>query len=167
MKKLSIFIILLIILIGNSATAATVLNFEHDENVGSITHEILLDLSSRVDKATDGQIKIEIIPACSSSGGNITTMIENVQMGLLDGALISSSIFALWDPRLEVLNLPFAVEDMLEMEKVGRYSPVMIEMYKSFKDKYSLTVVDAWTRALRQTVNDIRPIEKLEDFKGP
>lgn len=170
MKRLLLILVLLlsIFLVINSASAASkiVLNVEHDEPVLSLTHEILIDLSDKIYEMTDEQVKLEILPACSSSGGNIKTMIENVQMGALDAALIATSIFSSWDPKLDVLHLPFLFSDIKELEKIGRYSPELKEIYKTYENKYSLTIVDAWARALRQVVNEKKKIEKVEDFKG-
>ena len=172
MKKFLVILILLlsIFVIANSVSAASeskiVFNVEHDELMTSITHILLVGLSDKIYKMTDGQIKLEIFPSCSSSGGNIKTMIENIKMGLLDAGLVSEGVFSLYDERLAVITLPFMFKNIQELEKISRNSPEIKEIYKSFEDKYGLTVVDVWPRALRQFVNNKKKIETIEDLKG-
>jgi TRAP-type C4-dicarboxylate transport system substrate-binding protein len=142
-----------------------VIRTEHDAPSTSLTHQLLTEMAEELQAETDGRIVLEIHPGTSLSGGKINTMIQNLQTGNEELALIASAYFSNIDPKLNVLSLPFMNGSIDDLEFLARESQVMDQVFADQESK-NIVVVDAWSRALRQIVNNERPISTPSDMEG-
>jgi tripartite ATP-independent transporter DctP family solute receptor len=137
---------------------------EHDENSSSNTHKVLTEMAGELAKESGGKLKLDVHAGASLSGGKITTMIQNVQAGNVDAAWIATSVYTGVEPRVGVLSLPFIFKDMDGLEQVRRKG-TLNDLYAE-QEKRNLHVVDAWSRPLRQFINNKRAINKPADAAG-
>ncbi|MEP1326986.1 MAG: TRAP transporter substrate-binding protein DctP [Roseibium sp.] len=142
-----------------------VIRTEHDAPSTSLTHRLLTEMAEDLKTETDGRIQLEIHSGTSLSGGKINTMIQNLQTGNEELALVASAYFSNIDPRLNVMSLPFMNGSIDDIEYLARESGVMDQVFADQQSK-NIVVVDAWSRALRQIVNSKRTISTPDDMKG-
>jgi tripartite ATP-independent transporter DctP family solute receptor len=162
---LAVLMLFVAVALVPSAGAQTVIRAEHDEPVESITHRLLLQAAGEIDVATKGQIKLEVHPSSSLSGGKIPTMIQNVQAGNVDLSFVSTGIYAAIDPRTSVVSLPFMFGNIDDFARLVRQSTVLDKIMLEQQSK-NIVVVDLWARALRQIANNKREIRTPDDLKG-
>ncbi|MEQ8429812.1 MAG: TRAP transporter substrate-binding protein [Silicimonas sp.] len=150
-----------------SATAQENLTIrvEHDAPATSLTHRLLAELASSLASETEGRINLELHAGASLSGGKIGTMVQNAQAGNVDLAFISSAFYTNIDPRLNLLSLPFMNGSIDDLDYLAGESGVLDHVY-SDQEKRNLVVVDTWSRALRQIVNNERVVETPDDMQG-
>lgn len=150
---------------GAGAQQAITIRAEHDENTASITHRLVVEMAGEIARETNGRVKIDVHPGASLSGGKIPTMIQNVQAGNEELAFIATSIYTNIDPRVGVFSLPFLTGGIDDLERVARKSELARRLFAE-QESRNLKVVDAWSRALRQVVNNRREIRTPEDARG-
>lgn len=138
---------------------------EHDEPSGSTIDQLLHDMAKELAEKTDGRIELVPNAAASLSGGNIRTMIQNAQSGAVQMSMIATSIYTSFDPRMNVFSLPFLVANIDKLEELGRNSDLAKELYADQSER-GLHIADAWTRALRQIVNNEREVKTVDDLEG-
>jgi len=148
-----------------SAQETITIRTEHDAPSTSRTHQLLLKMADEIAQSTDGRIKIEVHSGASLSGGKIPTMVQNLQAGNEELALISSGNYSTIEPRLGVLSLPFMNGSIDDLEYLARESGIMDEIYAD-QGSRNIHIVDAWTRLLRQIVNNKRKIISPDDMAG-
>jgi tripartite ATP-independent transporter DctP family solute receptor len=125
-------------------------------------HIISEKYANWVKKQTKGNVKIDLFPA--EMLGTDKQMAEAVAMGTLDMSVSSQGVVANYEPKLNVIGLPFLVDSS---EKVGKLLDGSIgkELAKDLPKK-GMRVLAYWENGMRQITNNVRPIEKPEDLKG-
>lgn len=113
-----------------------------------------------LDEKTDGQVKLTVFP--DGQLGGEREMLEAVQNGSLDIGLISSAVFAVFEPKMAVIDIPFLVssfddaEALMDSEAGEELSALMLE-----KGVRNL----AWGHNdFRVITNNKQAIEKPEDL---
>jgi tripartite ATP-independent transporter DctP family solute receptor len=144
--------------------APIILKAEHDEPAGSITDRLLKDMAKKVPQTTSGRVEMQVYPGCQLSGGKIKTMIQNTSLGSTHVSWVSAATFTAWDVDVGICNLPFLVKNYDEYEKL-RHTKPMQDLLGRW-DKIGIKGIDYWSRALRQVVNNKRPILTPNDIKG-
>jgi len=165
LRGFALAISLVSVALGSASAQTITIRAEHDENTTSITHRLLTEMAADIARESGGKIKMDVHPSASLSGGKITTMIQNVQAGSEELGFIASSVYTTVDPRVGVFSLPFLTGGIDDLERVARKSDVARKLWAEQSSR-NLTVVDAWSRALRQTVNNRREIRVPEDARG-
>jgi TRAP-type C4-dicarboxylate transport system substrate-binding protein len=143
---------------------AFTIRVEHDETASSNTNRMLNEMAAELATASGGKLKLEIHSGASLSGGKITTLIQNVQLGNVDLGWISTGPYVATDPRLGVVSLPFIFKSIDDMERV-RKSGVLNAVFED-QEKRNLHVVDMWSRPLRQIINIKKEIRLPADAAG-
>lgn len=150
---------------SSSDGSEVVIRMQHDENRDTLTGQVLRDLSSKLKRKSDGDVKLEITPAAQLSGGDIKTMINQTRKGApLDAALISSAAFASFEDSVNILSLPFlcaGIDDLRRLTTSGLGDDI-----RDVTKKQGLVTPDIWVRDLRQWVNTKGPIQTPSDIEG-
>lgn len=115
-----------------------------------------------VESETDGSIKVEVYP--NGQLGEESDMIDNMQLGSQEAAIISSLIVANSVPVFDVLNYPYMMPDMNKTSEIlngeigndlaGELEPVGMKGLSFMSQGYYMVT------------NNVKPIENLEDFKN-
>ena len=75
-----------------------------------------LKFKELVEKGTDGRIKIKIFP--QRQLGDDRAILEGVRDGLIEVGLVTMGPIGAFDPRVDLLELPFLFKDTAHLDKV-------------------------------------------------
>lgn len=118
-------------------------------------------LAQEVDKASNGQVKIQLFPA--SQLGSEVEQWEAVATGL-QHMTIGGSAFK-WDSRFTLLDIPYAVKDLSHLRRVWA-GPVGEDFTRTLIQKGNMRVLGAWYYGTRQLTTSKKPVRTPADMKG-
>jgi len=100
----------------------------------------------------------------SSALGDDLQSAQSLRSGTLEMVISSSSPLVAIEPALGVFDLPFLISSEAEADALldGEFGQYIAEMMP----KHNLVNLSFWENGFRNLSNSLRPVEKLEDFKG-
>lgn len=113
-----------------------------------------------VDGKSNGEIQIEIFPG-GQLGGELD-MLEMVQNGTLDGALISASIFSGSTPVMDGLTIPFLFDNYTTFNEALK-TDVAQQMLDSLEE-LQLKGLGFNNAGMRHVGSNVAPVETPDDF---
>lgn len=115
-----------------------------------------------VRERTEGRIQIEVYP--DAALGDETSVVEQVQLGMIDFARASLGTISEFFPALNVLQMPYLYTDADQMWRVldGEIGENFLKAL-SDGELYGLSWFDAGARSFYSSVG---PIRRLEDIQG-
>jgi tripartite ATP-independent transporter DctP family solute receptor len=116
----------------------------------------------KTEAATDGQVEIELFP--NGQLGQEREMIEGMQIGTIEGGVITNAYLSGFDPKLQVFDLPFLFGSYEEAHAVadGEVGQMLID---GLEEKGIIGL--AWAEGgFRVMINNERPINVPEDSNG-
>jgi C4-dicarboxylate-binding protein DctP len=119
-----------------------------------------LRFKEEVEEKSGGRIQIVVLPA-AQVGGDVE-IIEQIQMGLVDIGIPPTATLGNFEPRLQILDLPFLLPDYDTMVKLLD-GPVGRDILDTLEDD-NMYGVNFWGAGFRHITNSVRPIEKPEDL---
>jgi tripartite ATP-independent transporter DctP family solute receptor len=120
--------------------------------------------AEKVAELSDGKVKVESFPDGTLFGGDQNAAVNLLGNGTLDSTIISTSVYASFEPRMNAISLPYLFKDMEEFSGYLEGEPGQ-ELLESL-DALDIKGVTMLTRTPRHTTNSVRPIEMPEDFEG-
>ena len=169
MKKFcfSLCLMVLLAIFASSAFAAKVtLRYGHANAVTYPYHIAGVAFAKAVDEKSKGTLEIKIFPMGQLGGERDIT--EGLQLGTIDLQGTSLGVTGTFIRVLNIYNLPFIFKGPDHFMKVT-HGPlgewVLKEVIKE-GEKVNLKPLSIAGPAFRVPMNNIRPISKLEDFKG-
>ncbi|NVO15326.1 MAG: TRAP transporter substrate-binding protein [Rhodoplanes sp.] len=148
-------------LVSSPALAQTTVKLGHDQPETSTHHQAAVKWKELVESRTGGKVKVQIFP--SSMLGSGTQMVEQVQAGALEAAVLPTAWVAPLAPSVQVLDLPFLFPNREVAYKVVD-GPVGTEILKPL-EKVNIEGVAFWESGFKQfTANT--PIRQPADYKG-
>ncbi|MCE8016234.1 TRAP transporter substrate-binding protein [Halomonas sp. MCCC 1A17488] len=121
-----------------------------------------LRFKEEVEEKSDGRIQIDVLPA-AQVGGDVE-IIEQIQMGLVDIGIPPTATLGNFEPRLQILDLPFLIADYDTMVKVLD-GEVGREILDTLNDD-NMFAVNFWGAGFRHMTNNVRPIHGPEDLEA-
>jgi len=129
----------------------------------TVLHQACLVFAKNLEKYSNGTIKAEIFP--NSSLGSNREGVEQLQMGITDGWVISNGAIAPFTKSLQVYDLPYLWKSK-EAGLAFFNSEFGIDLLKPL-EKVGLKGLGYYTQGWRHlTYNSDKPIRKPEDLKG-
>lgn len=119
--------------------------------------------AEKVSELSGGKVKVETFPDGTLFGGDQNAAVNLLGNGTLDSTIISTSVYASFEPKMNAISLPYLFKDMDEVTKYLKGEPGK-ELLGSL-DKQGIKGVAMLTRTPRHTTNSVRPITQPEDFK--
>lgn len=119
-----------------------------------------LRFKEEVEEKSDGRVSIEVLPA-AQVGGDVE-IIEQIQMGLVDIGIPPTATLGNFEPRMQILDLPFLLSDYDTMVKVLD-GEVGREILDTLEDD-SMYGVNFWGAGFRHMTNNVRPIKTPADL---
>ncbi|HUG58613.1 MAG TPA: TRAP transporter substrate-binding protein [Candidimonas sp.] len=118
--------------------------------------------SKSIVDSTKGQFKVQQF-ANSALGGE-REVIEGLQLGTIDVAIVSTGATLNFVPKTGVFDIPFLFRDLAQARKVldGDIGQQMLAEFP----KRGLVALAWGEQGFRQLTNNIRPVAKPEDAKG-
>ncbi len=154
-------------LLGGAANAE-LMRIGHDappEAKGNVTHAYSAVLGSAVEAATNGEIDVEIYP--NNQLGSSEERLQQLRDGIIQGTIASLGSLTPVYPDLDILNLPFAFDNMAAVYKVyeGDFGK---KLARAIEEKLGDVVVlgIADPGGFFALTNSKKPVNTLEDFKG-
>ena len=147
---------------GASAQAVERLRVAGNHPVEDAVSRSMVVFKDLVEERSNGEIKVDLFPAMQLGGA--TENVDQVRSGTLFATLISSAYLTRLVPEYEALSLPFLFDsraqafDMVE-GKVG-------QQLSDKMAKQGFEVLSYGEIGFRHVTNNLRPIEKAEDFQG-
>lgn len=124
-------------------------------------HKGALKFAELVKEKSNGSVEIEVYP--SSTLGNDRDLIEGMQLGSVDFALVAGVLSNFYEP-YSILELPYLFRDKEHMEKV-LYGDVGEKLKTDLLDNAQVRGLDFWVRGPRELTAN-KKIEKVDDLKG-
>lgn len=121
-----------------------------------------LRFKEEVEEKSEGRIQINVLPA-AQVGGDVE-IIEQIQMGLVDIGIPPTATLGNFEPRMQILDLPFLIADYDTMVKVLD-GDVGREILDTLSDD-NMYGVNFWGAGFRHMTNNVRPINGPEDLEA-
>jgi TRAP-type transport system periplasmic protein len=168
LKMISFSIILLMVLAacsyesgGNGDTY--VLKYNHVLGESEPFHQAFLNWAEAVEERTDGGLKIEIYP--SAQLGLEEDIIEQLKEGANVGQNTDSGRLAQYVPEIAVMNAPYFVDSIEEVEKLKEL-PTVQEWLKKLEDEHGIKVLSFnWVQGECHMFTN-KPIKTPADLEG-
>lgn len=119
-----------------------------------------LRFKEEVEEKSDGRIQINVLPA-AQVGGDVE-IIEQIQMGLVDIGIPPTATLGNFEPRMQILDLPFLIADYDTMVETldGEVGREILDTL----DGHNMVGINFWGAGFRHISNNDRPIETPEDM---
>ena len=134
----------------------------HSDTVDNLLHVSLLNFKAYVEEKSEGRLKGDVY--ASEQLGSNAEMAEMVEMGSLDAMMLPQGQEANYAPKLNILGMPFLFSSYDDVYKVLD-SEIGDELIADLAS-HNMIQLAYWENGLRQTTNNVRPINTPEDLKG-
>lgn len=124
--------------------------------------QAILELSDKLEEATDGQYSLELYPDGTLGAQEAT--IEQVQSGTIDFALVAGSLLEGFNPDFSVVNLPYVYDSPEHQMSVLNDREITGELYDSLLED-NIKVLTAYHGGVRNVYTS-EPVETPEDLAG-
>lgn len=166
MKKL-IFVfltclMLLVFFFISAGFTSTTMKVHHTSSITHPNQAGLLLMAELVSEKTNNEIEINVFGGGVLGGER--DVIEGVQMGTIEMTLTTTGVLENFVPTMGILSLPFLFNDTAHFKRFEGS-----EVEKKLLDtceEYGFKGLGFCVPVFREPLNDVRPINKPEDFKG-
>lgn len=143
------------------ASSQTVIKLGHDQPDRSTHHQAALKWKELVEARTNGQVKVQIFPSMQLGSG--TQMVEQVQAGAVEAAVLPTGWIAPVSPPVQVLDLPFLFPNRAVAYKVldGAAGDEILKPL----NKVNIQGVAFWESGFKQFTGHF-PIREPKDYQG-
>ncbi|HZG55295.1 TRAP transporter substrate-binding protein [Paenibacillus sp.] len=146
---------------GAAAQDVVKLRLGHITGETDAWHLGAMKFAELVKEKSNGTVEVEVFP--SSTLGNDRDLIEGMQLGSVDFALVAGVLSNFHQP-FSILELPYLFRDQTHLEKV-LYGEVGTQLKQDLLDNAQIRGLEFWVRGPRELTSN-RPIEKVEDLSG-
>jgi len=153
----------LALLMGSSAYAAEFnFTFAHVLIDETPNGQAAIAFAKEANEKSNGRISVTVLPA-AQLGGDVE-IIEQLQMNMVQIAIPPTATLGNFEPRIQILDLPFLLPSEEKMMKVldGQAGRKILDTLEG----HGMHAVNFWGAGFRHMTNNVRPIEKPEDLKG-
>lgn len=144
-----------------TVAATTIIKLGHDQPERSTHHQAALKWRELVESRTKGDVQVRLFPAQLLGTG--TQMVEQVQAGALEAALIPTAWIAPIAQSVQILDLPFLFPSREVAYRVID-GPVGQEILKPL-NKVNIEGVAFWEGGFKQFTGNF-PIREPKDYEG-
>jgi len=148
---------------GGAATSGETvkLRLGHITGESDAWHQGALKFAELVKEKSNGTVEVEVFP--SSTLGNDRDLIEGMQLGSVDFALVAGVLSNFYQP-FSILELPYLFRDQAHLEKV-LYGDVGTQLKQDLLDNAQVRGLEFWVRGPRELTAN-KEIKSVEDLKG-
>jgi tripartite ATP-independent transporter DctP family solute receptor len=120
--------------------------------------------ADEVSEQSDGRIDVQVFPDGTLFGGDQNAAVNQVQNGTIDATILSTSVYASFEPRMNAISLPYLFEDADQYVAYLEGDPGQTLL--DSLDKVNTEGLGLMTRTFRQMTNSQRPIAEPADLEG-
>lgn len=113
---------------------------------------------------TGGRVNVQVFPDGVLFGGDQNAAINQLGAGGLQMLILSSNVFASFEPRINVMSLPYLFANYDELNRFIAGDPGLTLLRGL--DRINVQGVTMMLRTFRQTTTRDQPITRLGDFRG-
>jgi tripartite ATP-independent transporter DctP family solute receptor len=117
-----------------------------------------------VETATEGRVSVEIFPDGVLFGGDQNAAVNMLQDGSLDALILSTSVYASFEPRMNAISLPYLFNDYDEFTGYLEGEPGQTLL--ASLDRLNTEGLALMIRTFRHITNSRGPIETPADLQG-
>ncbi|WP_423183381.1 DctP family TRAP transporter solute-binding subunit [Arthrobacter sp. NyZ413] len=117
-----------------------------------------------VKSKSNGAVKVTVIPNGTSFGGDQNAAVTRVQSGSLDAVILSTSVYAATDKKMNAVSLPYLFSSVDQEVKYLDGAPgkeLLADLGQNGTKGLAML-----SRTSREVTNSVRPIQTPEDLKG-
>ncbi|MBM3119755.1 MAG: DctP family TRAP transporter solute-binding subunit [Chloroflexi bacterium] len=146
------------------STAPVVVRLTHVGNPQTNFGRAAIRFAELTTAKTNGQVRMEVFPELSLSGGDNLAALKKLQEGEVDATLHSNLIYANLDPRFEVFSLPYVMTSRQAAYRVvdGDVGNELLCLMK----QYNIIGLAYGENGFRQVTNSKRPVARPDDIQG-
>lgn len=148
--------------LASPASAETTLRFAYTQSPSDSHHLAATRFKEQVEAATKGELKITLHPG--GELGSDPALLEGVRLGTIDIVEAGNPFFTRFEPKLNVLDLPYLFEDYDHVYRVID-GPVGRRLLDGL-DKHGMKGLAFWEIGFRSVTTKDRPIRTPDDLKG-
>jgi C4-dicarboxylate-binding protein DctP len=147
--------------LATGALAQATIKVGHDQPEPSTHHQAALKWKELVEQRTGGKLKVQVFP--SSQLGSGTQMVEQVQAGALEVAILPTAWIAPLAPSVQVLDLPFLFPSREVAHRVidGAAGEAILQPL----EKVNIKGIVFWESGFKQFTGNFA-IKQPADYKG-
>ncbi|MFC4354260.1 TRAP transporter substrate-binding protein [Chryseomicrobium palamuruense] len=146
---------------GETSGEVTTLRLGHIASETDAWHLGAQKFAELVEEKTDGSVKVELY--ASSTLGNDRDLIEGMQLGSIDFALVAGVLSNFYEP-YSILELPYLFEDTDHLEAV-LYGEVGEQLQADLLENADIRGLDFWVRGPR-LLTASREIQSASELSG-
>jgi tripartite ATP-independent transporter DctP family solute receptor len=146
-----------------SASKVTMTISTPDPDTASIT-VAAKQFAKVVGEKSNGSIEIKVSPNGSLYGGDPSAAVKQLGAGSLDMLALSSSLYANFVPKFNVISVPYIFDDTTQLLSYLNGEPGQ-ELLKSL-DTMNILGLGFLSRNFRQITNSKKPIQAPKDLEG-
>lgn len=113
---------------------------------------------------TSNRVNVQVFPDGVLFGGDQNAAVNQLGSGALQMLILSSNVFASFEPRMNAMSLPYLFASYDELEKYMAGEPGQT-LLKSL-DRLNIRGLAMMLRTFRHTTTREQPITHVENFKG-
>ncbi|ODN69533.1 DctP family TRAP transporter solute-binding subunit [Methylobrevis pamukkalensis] len=150
-------------LLASAAQAATLTLSTPDPDTSEIT-VAANKFAELVAAKTNGEVEVKVFPNGTLYGGDPSAAVKQVAGGSLDMLLLSTSLYANFNPKFTAISIPYLFDDVDQLRSylagdLGK--ELMTDL-----DGIGIKAINMWTRPFRQITNSKRAITAPADLEG-
>ena len=146
-----------------AAEAVIQLGYTGQANDNNYSNQFGTRLAKNIEAATNGRLKIQPLPGGQLGGER--DMIEGMQLGTVDMAIINNSSVSNFFPPYLVYDLPYLYKDAETAFKV-----LDSDLAKRLSDetfaKHGVKILAQGSGGFRQIINNLRPVREPKDLRN-
>lgn len=125
---------------------------------------VAAEYAKRVKEESKGSIDIKVYYNGSLYGGDSAAGIKQLSAGGLDILVLSTSLYANFNPGFNVISVPYMFDD--EKQFTDYLNSETGKKLMNSVDGLEIKTLGTWTRSFRQITNSKRPVNAPEDLSG-
>lgn len=150
--------------IARRARAATTIRLALGDPIGSSVGVAATRLAELVADGTKGEVAIEIFPDGVLFGGDQNAAVNQTGNGTLQAVILSTNVFASFEPRMNVMSFPYLFTDYDEL--LGYIAGSPGQTLLASLDRLNITGLAMMLRTFRHVTTSKRPVTTRADLEG-
>lgn len=165
MRKIGLMLLAWVLAIASQAAfAKTTFNLSTPDPDDSEITLAAKKFAELVAVKSGGQVEIKVFPNGQLYGGDPSAAVRQLASGSLDMLLLSSSLYANFNPKFTAISVPYLFDDNVQLRAFLAGAPGQ-ELLADLNG-IGIKGLALWQRPFRQMTNSRRPIYQPQDLAG-
>ncbi|WP_425846835.1 DctP family TRAP transporter solute-binding subunit [Agrococcus sp. TSP3-2-1] len=149
---------------GGDAVESVSIRIAVGDPAGSAVANAAEHFAEQAAELSDGAVDVQVFTDGTLFNGDQNAAVNLLGNGTLDATIISTSVYASFEPTMNAISLPFLFDDMDQFSEYLAGEPG--ETLLGSLESQGIEGLSMLTRTPRVTTNSARPIETPEDFQS-